>query len=167
VAYRWQLLPASGMYDAAMYDLMSPAEQLRDRARHLVLPWLALTLVGTAIFARFQRAAMHDTRRAPFVRTLAAKGLADRAIFRRVWRASILPVVTVAGLYFPALVTGAVFVERVFAWPGMGSTLIGAISARDHILVSACVVVGSVLTVVGSLLADVVRAVLDPRVEAR
>ena len=68
-----------------------------------------------------------------------------------------------AGLFFPALLTGAVFVERVYGWPGMGSALLDAVNKRDYALVSACVIVGSAMTALGSLLADAVRSVMDPR----
>ncbi len=162
-AYRLHVLPATGMIDAAMYDSMTPWQQVVDRARHLVLPWMSLTVMGTAIFARYQRGTMCDIMREPFVRTARAKGLAEPAVRRHAWRAAILPVVTLAGLYFPALLTGAVFVERVFGWPGLGSALLDAIGNRDYALVSACVIVGSAMTAMGSLLADVVRALVDPR----
>lgn len=162
-AYRLHVLPATGMIDAAMYDSMTPWQQMIDRARHLVLPWMSLTVMGTAIFARYQRGTMCDIMREPFVRTARAKGLAEPAVRRHAWRAAILPVVTLAGLYFPALLTGAVFVERVFGWPGLGSALLDAIGNRDYALVSACVIVGSAMTAMGSLLADVVRALVDPR----
>ncbi|MEQ1690514.1 MAG: ABC transporter permease [Gemmatimonas sp.] len=162
-AYRVHILPATGMFDAAMYDSMTPWQQIIDRARHLVLPWLSLTVMGTAVFARYQRATMSDVMREPFVRTARAKGLSEAAVRRQAWRAAILPIVTLAGLSFPALLTGAVFVERVFAWPGMGSALLDAIDKRDYHLVSACVIIGSAMTALGSLLADIVRAFVDPR----
>ncbi len=162
-AFRLHVLPATGMMDVAMYDTMSPWQQLVDRAQHLVLPWLSLTVIGTAIFARYQRASMRDVLRESFVRTARAKGLDESTIRRQAWRAAILPVVTLSGLYFPALLTGAVFVERVYGWPGMGTALLTAINGRDYALVSACVIVGSAMTALGSLLADVVRVFVDPR----
>ena len=165
-AFRAHLLPATGMFDAAMYDSMTSWEQFIDRARHLVLPWLSLTLIGTAIFARYQRGNMRDVLREPFVRTARAKGLTEASVRRQAWRAAILPVVTLAGLFFPALLTGAVFVESVYGWPGMGTALLRAISDRDYALVSACVIVGSAMTALGSLLADVVRVWVDPRLRS-
>jgi peptide/nickel transport system permease protein len=155
-------LPATGMTDP-MHAYLSPAERLLDRLRHLVLPWLSLTLVGTAVFARFQRAAMREVIGEPFVRTARAKGLSERAVRRQAWRAALLPVITLAGLLFPALLAGAVFVERVFSWPGMGMTLVRAITEHDYEVVAAIVVIGSAMTAAGSLLADVVRELADPR----
>ncbi len=161
--YRLHWLPASGMVDAAMYDSLPSGLQLIDRLRHLALPWASLTLVGTVIFARYQRATMRESLYESFVRTARAKGLRERAVRRHAWRHARLPLVTMAGLFFPALLTGAVFVERVYGWPGMGSALLDAVNKRDYALVSACVIVGSAMTALGSLLADAVRSVMDPR----
>jgi peptide/nickel transport system permease protein len=138
--------------------------QLLDRLRHLVLPWLSLSLVGVAVFARFQRSAMREVWQEPFVRTARAKGLADAGVRRHAWRASLAPVIGLAGLALPALLGGAVFVERIFAWPGMGYTTVVAVGARDYDLVAAAAIIGSVLTVTGSLVADWLQARLDPRV---
>jgi peptide/nickel transport system permease protein len=165
-AHRLHWLPVTGMTDP-MHDYLPPGRQLLDRLRHLVLPWLSLTLVGSAVFARFQRAAMREAIGEPFVRTARAKGLPERAVRRHAWRAALLPVITLAGLLFPALLAGAVFVERVFSWPGMGTTLVRAIAEHDYELVAAIVVLGSAMTAAGSLLADVVREVADPRLRAR
>lgn len=156
-------LPATGM-TSDLYDYIgNPLDRLVDRARHLVLPWLTLTIVGTAIFARYQRAAMCDSWEQPFIRTARAKGLGDRGVRRHALRASLLPVLTIAGLLFPALLMGAVFVERIFSWPGMGSLLFNAVTQRDYMLVTAMVVVGSAMTTIGSALADIARVVADPR----
>ncbi len=161
--YYLPILPATGMVDAVFHDRMGPWEQLQDRAAHLVLPWLSLTLMGTAVFARVQRGAMRDQWREPFVQTAFAKGLTDHTVRRQVWRTALLPVVTMAGLFLPAVLTGAVFVERIFGWPGIGSALMQAIALRDYALVSACVVLGSAMTTIGSLFADLAGAWLDPR----
>lgn len=161
-AHQLGWLPATGI-TSDLYAYQSPGAQLADRVRHLVLPLTALSLVGIAVFARYQRAAMQDSMTQPFVQTARAKGLTERAVRRQAWRAALLPVISVAGLLLPALVTGAVFVERVFAWPGMGFTLIRAIEARDVAVVSACVIVGSAATALGAALADVLRELVDPR----
>jgi len=157
--------PATGVV-AAMHDLMSPGEQLLDRLRHLALPWFTLSLVGTAWFARFQRTSMMDAWREPFVRTARAKGLAERGVRQHAWRTALVPVITLFGLLFPALLGGAVFVERVFGWPGMGYTTILAVGARDYELVAAAVIVGSAMTALGSLLADGLQTMADPRTRA-
>jgi peptide/nickel transport system permease protein len=162
-AYLLGVLPASGTISVGTYDSMPPWQQLIDRARHLVLPWTSLTLIGTAIFARYQRSAMYEQLREPYVRTARAKGVRSPGVYRHAWRNAVLPVVTILGLLLPALVTGAVFVENIFGWNGMGYVLLEAINRRDYELVSAIVILGSALTAVGSLLADTLRALLDPR----
>lgn len=165
-AYRLHVLPASGMVDEALHDTMSPWGRVIDRARHLALPWTSLTVMGTAIFARYQRVSMIETLREPFVRTARAKGLPESTARRQAWTGSLLPVVTLIGLFFPALLTGAVFVENVFGWPGMGTALLNAIFKRDFELVSGCVIIGSAMTALGSLLADILRAAVDPRLRS-
>jgi peptide/nickel transport system permease protein len=160
----WQLLPAGGMQSDTYRHLPTTGARFLDRVEHLVLPWLTLTLVGTAVFARFQRAAMRDSMREPFVRTARAKGLRETKVRGHALRASLLPVITLGGLLFPALLGGAVIVERVFSWPGLGSLLVQAIESRDYLLVTGAVVVASVMTALGTLLADLARAAADPRV---
>ena len=157
-------LPPGGMMNAVDYHYMSAWARLADRAEHLVLPWTTLTLVGTAVFARFQRASMRDSMGESFVRTARAKGLKESEVHRHALRASLLPVITLGGLLFPALFGGAVIVERVFAWPGIGSLLFDAVGARDHLLVTGLVVAISAMTALGTLLADLLRMFADPRV---
>ena len=102
-----------------------------------------------------------------FVRTAKAKGMSpQRVLFVHALRNALLPTITLIGLVFPALVGGAVFVENVFSWPGMGRTIVEALSARDYPLVIGSVIVGSVFVVVGGLLADIAAAAADPRARA-
>ena len=162
------VLPAGGMRDAVMADFMSPAQAAWDLARHLALPLLTLTLLATAYLARFQRAALLEVLPADYVRTARAKGLAERAVVgRHALRNALLPMITLAGLAFPALLGGSVFVERIFSWPGMGSLVVNAIALRDYALVVASVFLGSAMVVVGNLLADIAYGMADPRVRVR
>jgi peptide/nickel transport system permease protein len=124
-AHQLHWLPATGITDE-MSRYLTAREQLVDRVRHLVLPLTSLSLVGVAVFARYQRDAMQESMAQAFVRTARAKGLSESAVRRQAWRSALLPVITVTGLMLPALITGAVFVERVFAWPGMGYAMIRA-----------------------------------------
>lgn len=167
-AYWLPVFPAGGIVDVLMHDYMSPGRAIADRARHLVLPLTALTLVATAIVARFQRAALQDTLPADFIRTARAKGVDDRTVIgRHALRNALLPMITLAGLAFPALLGGAVFVEKIFTWPGMGLLVTNAIGARDYPLVLAAVQVGAFMVAGGSLLADVAYSVADPRIRVR
>ena len=167
-AYWIPVFPAGGMVDAFMHDYMSPVRAVLDRLRHLALPLLALTLVATAVIARFQRAALLDVLPSDFVRTARAKGVATGSVVRRhALRNALLPMITLAGLALPALLGGAVFVERIFAWPGMGLLMTNAVGARDYPLVLAAVLVGSFLVVAGNTLADIGYALADPRIRVR
>lgn len=167
-AYWIPIFPAGGMTDAVLYDYMSPGRQLWDRIRHLVLPLTTLVLIVAAFVARFQRAALLDVLPADFVRSARAKGLDERVVVaRHALRNALLPMITLAGLAFPALLGGAVFVEMVFAWPGMGSLVVSAIQVRDYALVMAIVQVGALMVVVGNLLADIAYAWADPRIRER
>jgi peptide/nickel transport system permease protein len=163
-AYWLPIFPTSGMKTEVLYDYLSPAGKLADRLRHLILPATTLVLLTAAIIARYQRAAVLDVGTQDFIRTARAKGLPERAVlWRHALRNALLPVITLLGLELPAMVGGAVFIEQVFAWPGMGRLAVGAVSARDHALVMAIVVMGSVLVTLGSLLADLLYMVADPR----
>lgn len=167
-AYWIPVFPAGGMIDVVMHDYMTPLGKLRDYVRHAFLPLLALTLVVTAYIARYQRAALMDVLPSDFVRTARAKGADERSVMsHHALRNALLPMITLAGLIFPALVGGAVFVERVFAWPGMGLVVTNAIFSRDYPVVIAGVLVGGIMVAVGSLLADIAYGVADPRIRVR
>jgi peptide/nickel transport system permease protein len=167
-AYWVPVFPTSGTTTAGLYEYLSPLGKLADRLWHLVLPATTLVLLTAAIIARYQRAAMLDVATQDFVRTARAKGLPERAVlWRHVLRNALMPVITLLGLALPMLVGGAVFIEQVFAWPGMGHLVVSAINARDHALVLAIVVMGSALVTLGSLLADLLYMVADPRLRVR
>ena len=164
-AWRWPVLPVGGARDPLLAEGATALTRALDVARHLVLPaaTLALTLVGA--IARLQRSAALDQARAEWVRTARAKGVAGGALWRRhVWRTALLPLVTLGGLALPALLGASVFVEHVFAWPGLGGVVAAAIAARDYHLVTGCALLGTTLTVLGAALADGVAVRLDPRV---
>jgi len=157
-------LPLGGAFDPAIYGSLSPAGRALERLRHLVLPALALGLVGAATTARFQRAAMMDALREEYVRTARAKGLAERGVlWRHALRNALVPAVTLFGLALPFVLTGAVVVESVFGWPGMGRLAADAVAARDYPVVIATTLVSALLVVLGGLAADTLAAVLDPR----
>ena len=166
-AYWVPVLPASGMRDAALADYMGPGEALLDRLKHLVLPVLSLVLWTGAYIARYQRAALLEVLPQDYIRTARAKGLEHRAVVsRHALRNALLPMITLAGYLFPFLLGGAVVVERIYAWPGMGLLVSNAIGSRDYPLVLAGVIVGGVMVTIGSLLADIGYGLADPRVRA-
>ncbi len=164
--YWARLLPAFGShgFDA---DFLTPAARLADALRHLALPLATLTLVGIGGTARFVRGAMRDVRLAPFVTVARAKGLSPaRVTLHHILRNALVPVVTLLGLSLPALFSGAVFIEAIFAWPGVGRILVEGVQARDYPVVMAATAVIAALVVLGNLLADVLAAVVDPRLRA-
>lgn len=162
--YWLPVFPTSGMKTEVLYDYLSPVGKFTDRLWHLVLPATTLVLLISAIIARYQRAAVLDVATQDFVRTARAKGLSERTVlWRHLLRNALLPVITLLGLALPMLVGGAVFIEQVFAWPGMGRLVVLGINQRDHALVMAIVVMGSALVTLGSLLADLLYMAADPR----
>lgn len=157
-------LPASQMTSPG-YELMSTAEQIRDRFLHLILPSLALGIGSAAGVARYMRGSMLEVIRQDFVRTARAKGLGERAvIFKHALRNALLPIITLLGLTLPFLFSGAVLIEVIFAWPGMGRLIVDAVFQRDYPLIMASSFVIAVLVILGNLVADVLYAVADPRI---
>lgn len=139
-----------------------------DRLWHLILPAATLGLVGAAGTARFQRAAMMDVASQDYVRTARAKGVPERlVVLRHQLRNALLSFITRFGLAFPFLLTGAVLIETIFAWPGMGRLAFNAILARDHTLVTATALVASTVVLLGNLVADILLEIADPRLRVR
>ncbi|MEP6688441.1 MAG: ABC transporter permease [Gemmatimonadales bacterium] len=162
VGVKWRLLPPAGMRDPLLEG--GGLVAVVDIARHLVLPALTLSVVSIAGTMRYQRAAMLETLRLPYILTARAKGLSDGRVLWHGWRNALFPVLTLFGLWLPILVSGSVFVESVFAWPGLGSLAATAVGTRDYpLLMGACILVAS-LVVLAGFLTDVAYALLDPRV---
>jgi peptide/nickel transport system permease protein len=163
IGVRWRLLPAAGMHDplGAPDFLASSADVLR----HLVLPAVTLSAVSIAATMRYQRSAMIEVLRLPYIVTARAKGIPEhRVVWRHAWRNALFPVLTLFGLWLPILVSGSVFVEAVFAWPGLGSLAVAAVNNRDYPVLMGTSVVVAVAVVLGTLASDLAYAVLDPRV---
>lgn len=157
-------LPATGI-TSIDYDYLSAGRQVLDRLKHLILPALTLSLVLAAGIARYTRGQMLEVIRQDYIRTARAKGLPERTvILKHALRNSLIPVITLFGLYLPLLFSGAVFVEVIFSWPGMGRIIVDAIFQRDYPVVMATSFLFAVLTVVGNLIADALYAVADPRI---
>tara|TARA_R110001599_G_scaffold8228_3_gene39793 strand:- start:4096 stop:5055 length:960 start_codon:yes stop_codon:yes gene_type:complete len=160
-AVEWRLLPASGMF--SIYG----GGDLPDLIRHLILPAGTLAFIATGVIARLTRASMLEVLRQDFIRTARAKGLHERrVIYRHAFKAALVSIVPVIGIQAGFVLGGAVYVETVFQWPGMGSMLVNAISTRDLLLVQGGVLVIAVAYVLINLAADVVQFILDPRVTA-
>jgi len=163
--WEWPIwFPASGVRSPD-YDLLGPWDQIKDRISHMVLPVTALSLVLAAGVARYTRGSLLEVVRQDYIRTARAKGLPERTvILKHALRNALIPVVTLLGLYLPVLFSGTVFIETVFAWPGMGKTIVDAIGTRDYPLVMASSLIFAGMVVVGNLVADLLYAWVDPRI---
>ncbi|MSR03586.1 MAG: ABC transporter permease [Gemmatimonadetes bacterium] len=167
-AIEWRLLPAAQMRDPLLNSDAGWPARAWDLLTHLVLPVVTLSVVTIAATMRYQRTAMLEVLRLDYVRAAQARGLAESTVvWRHAWRNALFPILTLVGLMLPMLVSGSVFVESVFAWPGLGSLAAGAIAARDYpvLMATALLVSGAVL--VSGVLTDLGYHLLDPRTRSR
>jgi len=157
-------LPSSG--SATIGAALTGMEYLADRARYLVLPSLALSTFFIAIYARLTRASMLEVTGQDFIRTAAAKGLHPFQIqLRHALRNALIPVTTMAGLHLGNLLGGAVVVETIFGWPGMGRLALDAVVGRDFNVLLGILLLSSLVVIVSNALVDQLHAWLDPRIE--
>jgi len=152
------ILPAGSMYTIGDGSLI-------DYARHLILPALVLGLVSVALWSRYMRASMLEVIHQDYIRTARAKGATERVVLiRHAMRNALLPMITVAGLQLPTLLSGALVTETVFTWPGMGRLFLDSLSYRDYPVVMGVLMLTAVMVLIGNMLADVFYAVADPRI---
>jgi peptide/nickel transport system permease protein len=159
---KWRLLPPAGMRNPLL-EAGGLAAAV-DVARHLVLPAITLSVVSIAGTMRYQRTAMLEALRFPYILTARAKGLTERRVLWHGWRNALFPVLTLFGLWLPILVSGSVFVEAVFAWPGLGSLAAAAVGNRDYPLLMGAAILVAGMVVLAGFLTDIAYALLDPRV---
>jgi peptide/nickel transport system permease protein len=137
-----------------------------DRLQHLVLPMLVLAFVLVAQWSRYTRSALLEILTQDYMRTARANGLGPaRVLLGHGLRAALVPLITLAGLQVPLLVGGALVTETVFSWPGMGLLFVNALGTRDYPVLMAILMVGALFVVLGNLLADVLAALIDPRIK--
>ncbi len=140
--------------------------ELLDTIWHLVLPVIALSLGWIAWYSRFLRSSMLDVLHEDYVRTARAKGLKDNAVYyKHALQNAILPLVTLIALDLPSLFAGALFVETIFSWPGMGRLFWDAAKGRDYPVLLGVVMITAVLIIVCNILADLAYGWLDPQVK--
>jgi len=158
-ALQLHLLPTSGITTAG------EAYSLADNLRHLVLPALALGLVRTATFMRYTRASVLEVMNNDYVRTARAKGLREwLVVTRHILRNALIPVVTVIGLTLPVLFGGAVIIEMIFQWAGIGLMFISAVTARDSPVIMGYVLLSAIIVLASNLITDIAYGWLDPRI---
>lgn len=158
------LLPASGMH-SPMAKYMNMPAYVWDVAKHMVLPVFVLGVASAAATGRYMRGSLLEVINQDYIRTARAKGLGEVLVIgKHAMRNAIIPIITLLGLSLPFLLGGAVIVETVFSWPGMGKLTIDAVFARDYPLIIGCTLVSGVMVIMGNLLADVLYVLVDPRI---
>ncbi|AKD34530.1 MULTISPECIES: ABC transporter permease [Bacillus] len=137
-----------------------------DRLHHLILPAFVLATADMAGITRYTRSSMLDVLKQDYIRTARAKGFKEnKVIFKHGLRNGLLPVITIFGLMIPSFIGGAVVVEQIFTWPGLGKLFIDSAFSRDYPVIMAMTVISAVLVVLGNLIADILYALVDPRIE--
>ena len=160
------LFPVGGMTTSGMNG--STWDQLVDIAWHMFLPVLVLTMLSTGSLTRYFRTSMLEVIRQDYIRTARAKGLKERTvIFKHALRNALLPAITLMGFELPALFGGAIILEKIFIWPGVGQVYLESISMRDYPFMLGFTVFISVLTLIGNLLSDVLYDAADPRIRLK
>jgi peptide/nickel transport system permease protein len=158
----YQLSPGMTSDD---YDQLSAGGKLLDLGKHLILPLICYSYGALAYDTRFIKANMEEAIRQDYVRTARAKGLdQDTVLWRHAFRNTLIPFVTLIGLTLPGLISGAVILEQIFSWPGIGKLLYEAITFRDYPLVMGLTFMFAVATLLSQLLADILYAFVDPRI---
>jgi peptide/nickel transport system permease protein len=139
-----------------------------DILHHLILPATTLGIIYVAQYSRLSRASMLEVIESDYIRTARAKGLPERkVVYKHALRNAVLPVVTVAGIQLGHILAGAILVETVFTWPGMGRLMFEGILRRDYPLIMGILIFSSVMVIIANLLTDILYGILDPRIRRR
>ena len=163
-SYYFPIFPAFGIKTAGFQGTI--LEQLFDVIKHLVLPAVTLASIYIAVYSRLARASMLDVLGSDYIRTARSKGLNQRVVvYKHALKNALLPVVTMAGLQFSQLIAGAVVVETVFSWPGIGQLAFNSILRRDHPLLLGILFLSTLMVVVANLITDFAYRLLDPRIK--
>ena len=163
-SYYFPIFPASDMKTIGFQG--TTLEAIWDVAKHLVLPAVTLASIYLAVYSRLARASMLDILGSDYIRTARSKGLSERVVvYKHALKNALLPVVTMAGLQFAQLIAGAVVVETVFSWPGIGQLAFNSILRRDHPLLLGILFFSTLMVVVANLITDFAYRLLDPRIK--
>lgn len=157
-----QVLPLGNRCKATLDDTCPP---VFDRLEYLILPTFVIATGIIAAYSRFARASMLDVVSQDYIRTAKAKGLSQRTIwFRHGARNALIPIATFIGPAITFILSGAVITETIFSWPGVGRTIVNAVTGRDYPIVMAVVIYSSIATILGFLLSDILYVIIDPRI---
>lgn len=159
-----QIFPLFGLKDPLLMST-NPVDKALDVAWHLVLPSIVLGLGSTASFMRYTRSSMLEVIKQDYIRTARAKGLKEKTvIYRHAFRNAVIPIITLLGFWIPSLLSGAVVTESIFALPGLGKISVEATMTRNYPLILGINAMLAVLTLMGTLVADILYAIADPRI---
>jgi peptide/nickel transport system permease protein len=164
-AAKTKLFPVDNVHNQVLWNVMSLWEKFIDTLHHLVLPTIVLGTIGLAQYMRQMRSEMIETLSQDYIRTARAKGLSQwRVVYGHALPNAINPLVTLFGFSLAFLLGGALLVEFVFSWPGLGTLIYDSLREKDEPLVMAAVTMLVLMLVVGNLIADVLLAIIDPRI---
>ncbi|HEK9102805.1 ABC transporter permease [Bacillus pfraonensis] len=165
-AVDFHLLPIGGMIDIGSNS--TGLTYILEVLRHMILPVFILTLLGVGSLTRYFRTSMLEVVRQDYIRTARAKGLKERVvIYKHALKNAILPAITLLAFELPGLFSGAIIIEQIFNWPGIGSIQLEALSFRDYTVLMAFTMFLSCLTIIANFLADIVYAIVDPRIRLK
>ena len=157
-------LPINGM-TSIMHEFLTPMGKVIDILKHLLVPAVVLGTASMASLTRIMRGQMIEAMRSDYIRTARAKGLKNnKVIYKHAFRNAINPMITIFGFQISALLSGAALTETVTGWPGLGKMMLTAVRSKDLYLAMAGLMIGSVLLIIGNLIADIMLALSDPRI---
>jgi peptide/nickel transport system permease protein len=163
-SYYFPIFPAFGMKTVGFSGTI--LEEALDVIKHLTLPAITLACIYVAVYSRLARASMLDVLGSDYIRTARSKGLSEKVVvYKHALKNALLPVVTMAGLQFAQLIAGAVVVETVFSWPGIGQLAFNSILRRDHPLLLGILFLSTIMVVIANLITDFTYRILDPRIK--
>lgn len=163
-AVKMDLFPISGMMTVG--SKATGLAKVKDTLHHMVLPGTVLIIGSLASLVRYTRTSMLEVINQDYIRTARSKGLEEKVvIYKHAFRNALIPIITIVGFMIPGLFSGAVMLETVFNWPGIGRRLIEAVNLRDYNLMMALNMFFAILTLLGNLLADIGYALVDPRIK--
>jgi peptide/nickel transport system permease protein len=152
-------LPSGGMYT------LGGEEDILDIIRHLILPTVVLALVLVAQWSRYSRSSFLEVIHQDYIRTAKSKGLSGgRILFRHAFPNAVAPLIALAGIQLPWLFSGALVTETIFGWPGMGRLFVDALTMKEYPVLMGMVMITAIFVIIGNLLADVMNAIIDPRI---
>ena len=152
-------LPSGGMFT------LGGEEDILDLVRHLILPTVVLALVLVAQWSRYSRSSFLEVIHQDYIRTAKSKGLsAGRILFRHAFPNAVAPLIALAGIQLPWLFSGALVTETIFGWPGMGRLFVDALTMKEYPVLMGMIMITAIFVIIGNLLADVINALIDPRI---